>query len=212
MGPQIVKRGQSGRVRCISSPSYRRFGIIDESRRMMAQVRTLENGLVAEDTAARGATSDLIALAHRARDGDTDATRSLLREIVPAVRRTCKESWGASTPTSKTPSRNRWSRSCKRFRAIDSMETSRWIDYDGSLDELEVYLSSNDVRPSTPLLTHVGFDFSTSLGRDVYLGLSASTGGSRTTTIWLGKRGSSRHLSPSAAERGRSLFYRCSTH
>jgi RNA polymerase sigma-70 factor (ECF subfamily) len=57
---------------------------------MMAQVRTLENGLIAEDTAARGATSDLTALAHRARDGDTDATRSLLREIVPAVRRTCK--------------------------------------------------------------------------------------------------------------------------
>jgi RNA polymerase sigma-70 factor (ECF subfamily) len=52
---------------------------------MMAQVRTLENGLVAAE-----GPNDLTALAHRAREGDTEATRSLLREIVPAVRRTCK--------------------------------------------------------------------------------------------------------------------------
>lgn len=62
---------------------------------MIAQVRTLENGLVAEQSADQNASSELSALAHRAREGDTDATRSLLREIVPAVRRTCKGVLGA---------------------------------------------------------------------------------------------------------------------
>jgi RNA polymerase sigma-70 factor, ECF subfamily len=62
---------------------------------MMAQVRTLEDRLVAEKTAGSDAPSELIALAHRARDRDTEATRSLLREIAPAVRRTCKGVLGA---------------------------------------------------------------------------------------------------------------------
>ena len=65
------------------------------------------------------------------------------------------------------------------FDLNDGVIRYLWIDYDGSLDELEVYLSPDDIRPSTPLLTHIGFDFSASLGRDVYLGVSASTGGSR---------------------------------
>jgi RNA polymerase sigma-70 factor, ECF subfamily len=62
---------------------------------MMAQVHTLEKGPPAEPTGARDASADLTPLAHRARDGDAEATRSLLREIVPAVRRTCKGVLGA---------------------------------------------------------------------------------------------------------------------
>jgi RNA polymerase sigma-70 factor (ECF subfamily) len=61
----------------------------------MAQVHTLENVPPAQDAGARDASADLNALAHRARDGDAEATRFLLREIVPAVRRTCKGVLGA---------------------------------------------------------------------------------------------------------------------
>ena len=53
------------------------------------------------------------------------------------------------------------------------------MDYDGSVNTLELYLSPDDVRPNEPLLTHAGFDFSASLGREAYIGASASTGGSR---------------------------------
>jgi hypothetical protein len=62
-----------------------------------------------------------------------------------------------------------------------------WVDYDGSLDELEVYVSQENTRPSAPLLTHVGFDFSTTLGQSAYLGFSASTGGSRNDHDVLGE-------------------------
>jgi RNA polymerase sigma-70 factor (ECF subfamily) len=65
---------------------------------MMAQVRTLDAGLASVEPSAEIQRLDLGALAREARDGDAAATRALLREIVPAVRRTCKGILGAEHP------------------------------------------------------------------------------------------------------------------
>jgi Legume lectin domain len=51
-----------------------------------------------------------------------------------------------------------------------------WIDYDGTLDLLEVYLSDTPLHPSLPLLSHRGFDFGSELSSQVYVGLSAAVG------------------------------------
>lgn len=51
-----------------------------------------------------------------------------------------------------------------------------WIDYDGTLDLLEVYLSDTPLRPSLPFLSYPGFDFSSELGSAVYVGLTAAVG------------------------------------
>jgi hypothetical protein len=73
------------------------------------------------------------------------------------------------------------------FSFNDGVVRYMWVDYDGKSDTLEVYLSPDNARPSTALLTHTGFDFSGALGSTVYIGFSAATGGSRNDHDVLGE-------------------------
>jgi len=90
MGPQIVTGEREARWPLHRARSPTSTGYHLSVATMVAQVRTLESGPPPEDAGVRDAFADLNTLAHLARDGDSQATRSLLREIVPAVRRTCK--------------------------------------------------------------------------------------------------------------------------
>ncbi|NTU72358.1 MAG: hypothetical protein HGB10_11155 [Coriobacteriia bacterium] len=53
-----------------------------------------------------------------------------------------------------------------------------WIEYDGDSDMLYVRVSNSDIRPSAPLLSK-SVDLYGCYGPDVFLGFTASTGGSR---------------------------------
>lgn len=65
------------------------------------------------------------------------------------------------------------------FRLNDGVLRNVWIDYDWSIDLLEVYMSDDTARPSAPLLKHAGGSYMASLGSLVYIGASAATGTSR---------------------------------
>ncbi len=52
-----------------------------------------------------------------------------------------------------------------------------WVDYNGSSDELQVYLSQTDTKPATPLLSYT-IDLHTIIGTQAYLGFSGATGAS----------------------------------
>ncbi len=62
------------------------------------------------------------------------------------------------------------------FQPNDGVARSVWIDYDGSTDQLEVFVSETSAKPASPLLSHVGFDFSPALEDSVFIGVSASSG------------------------------------
>lgn len=51
-----------------------------------------------------------------------------------------------------------------------------WIDYDGSTDLLEVYLSGTDLKPALPLLSTT-LDLFSVVGPEAFFGFSAGTGG-----------------------------------
>ena len=51
-----------------------------------------------------------------------------------------------------------------------------WVDYNGLAYDLEVRLNTTNTRPATALLTYSG-NLATSIGSDVYVGFTASTGG-----------------------------------
>ncbi len=51
-----------------------------------------------------------------------------------------------------------------------------WIDYDGTTDELDIYLSADTTRPETPTLSHT-IDLASVVGARAFAGFSAGTGG-----------------------------------
>ena len=51
-----------------------------------------------------------------------------------------------------------------------------WIDYDWTVDLLEVYMADEVTKPAAPLFKHAAASFVAALGNQVYLGASAATG------------------------------------
>jgi hypothetical protein len=54
-----------------------------------------------------------------------------------------------------------------------------WIDYDWTVDLIEVYMGENGARPAQPLFKHAGASYMGTLGDHIYMGASAATGSSK---------------------------------
>jgi glucose/arabinose dehydrogenase len=53
-----------------------------------------------------------------------------------------------------------------------------WVDYDGSTDQLDIFIASGEVKPTTAVLSHQ-IDLAAVVGNQAYLGFTAGTGGLR---------------------------------
>jgi hypothetical protein len=73
------------------------------------------------------------------------------------------------------------------FDLNDGMTRNMWLDYDASKKLVEVYMSDSDTKPASALLSYPGFDFSASLGNQVYIGFSAASGSSKNDHDLLGQ-------------------------
>jgi hypothetical protein len=65
------------------------------------------------------------------------------------------------------------------FILNDGVPRDVWIDYDWTVDLIEVYMGEGDARPAQPLFKHNGAPLIGMLGNQVYMGASAATGSSQ---------------------------------